>query len=313
MQYLAIGDDMYVFFYDDKGTPYGVFTLIDGVQEHLFYLYNAQGDVIAIIDEYAERVVNYEYSAWGELLSVTGSKADTIGTLNPFRSRGYCYDTETGLYYISSRYYDPEIGRWISPEPNVYEGEFDENSGLIGYNVYAYCFNNPITNFDPDGEAVANIVGGVIGGVAGAALGYLLANALGLKGWKKWALISAATVGGAVLGAFLGPYVAKLGGKVAAKLGIKTATKAAFKSIGKITAQKMKHINVPKHLWNKVLKRVTNKGVESLIQQAVKKGTWETLKGGVSKITYRYGGEIITVTGKIINGVFNVGDAWVNR
>ena len=107
--------------------------------------------------------------------------------------------------------------------------------------------------FDPTGESPANIIGGVIGGASGSALGYLLADALGLKGWKKWALISAATVGGAVLGAFLGPYVAKLGGKVAAKLGIKTATKAAFKSIGKITAQKMSHINVPKHLWGEVL------------------------------------------------------------
>ena len=110
---MATGDDMYVFFYDDKGTPYGMFTVLDGVQQYFFYLYNAQGDVIAIIDDYAERVVNYEYSAWGELLSVTGSKADTVGTLNPFRYRGYCYDTETGLYYVSSRYYDPEIGRWI--------------------------------------------------------------------------------------------------------------------------------------------------------------------------------------------------------
>ncbi len=61
-----------------------MFTVLDGVQQYFFYLYNAQGDVIAIIDDYAERVVNYEYSAWGELLSVTGSKADTIGTLNPF-------------------------------------------------------------------------------------------------------------------------------------------------------------------------------------------------------------------------------------
>ena len=218
---------------------------------------------------------------------------------------------ETGYYYLNSRYYDPEVGRFINADNSeiLLEGQDD----LLQYNLFAYCFNNPVNMFDPTGESPANIIGGVIGGASGSALGYLLADALGLKGWKKWALISAATVGGAVLGAFLGPYVAKLGGKVAAKLGIKTATKAAFKSIGKITAQKMSHINIPKHLWGKVLKKVTNKGIENLIQQAVKKGSWETLKGGVSKITYRYGGEIITVTGKIINGVFKVGDAWVNR
>ena len=147
LQYMATGDDMYVFFYDDKGTPYGVFTLIDGVQEHLFYLYNAQGDVIAIIDDYAERVVNYEYSAWGELLSVTGSKADTVGTLNPFRYRGYCYDTETGFYYVSSRYYDPEIGRWINADGYVSTGQ-----GVLGNNMFAYCGNNPVNRVDHTGQ-----------------------------------------------------------------------------------------------------------------------------------------------------------------
>ena len=147
LQYMATGDDMYVFFYDDKGTPYGVFTLIDGVQEHLFYLYNAQGDVIAIIDDYAERVVNYEYSAWGELLSVTGSKADTVGTLNPFRYRGYCYDTETGLYYLNSRYYDPVTQRFLNGDGYASTGQ-----GILGNNMFAYCGNNPMNNYDPYGE-----------------------------------------------------------------------------------------------------------------------------------------------------------------
>ena len=59
---------------------------------------------------------------------------------------------ETGLYYVSSRYYDPEIGRWISPEPNVDYGEFDEGAGLLAYNVYAYCANNPIIYCDLTGE-----------------------------------------------------------------------------------------------------------------------------------------------------------------
>ena len=139
----------------------------------------------------------------------------------------------------------------------------------------------------------------------------MLASKLQLSGFKKWALISAATVGGAALGAFLGPYAAKLGGKVAAKLGM-NVTKTAFKSISKITTEKMSHINVSKHLWGKVLKNVTNRRIENLIQQAIKRGSWETLRGNVSKITYHYRGEIITVTGKVINGVFNISDAWVS-
>ena len=143
---MATGDDLLVFLYDDKGTPYGVFTLIDGVQEHLFYLYNAQGDVIAIIDDYAERVVNYEYGAWGELLSVTGSKADTVGVLNPFRYRGYCYDTETGLYYLNSRYYDPITQRFVNADSYVTTGQ-----GILAMNMFSYCGNSPILRTDPSG------------------------------------------------------------------------------------------------------------------------------------------------------------------
>ena len=150
LQYMATGDDLLVFLYDDKGTPYGMFTVLDGVQQYFFYLYNAQGDVIAIIDDYAERVVNYEYSAWGELLSVTGSKADTVGTLNPFRYRGYCYDTETGLYYVSSRYYDPAVGRWINADTTDILSLTYHHPGQ--YNLFSYCNNNPANDRDDDGQ-----------------------------------------------------------------------------------------------------------------------------------------------------------------
>ena len=84
---------------------------------------------------------SYVYDAWGNPLTTTGTMADTLGKLNPFRYRGYVYDTETGLYYVSSRYYDPEMGRWISSEPNIGNGEFGEGSEILGYNVYAYCCN----------------------------------------------------------------------------------------------------------------------------------------------------------------------------
>ena len=148
LQYMATGDDLLVFLYDDKGTPYGMFTVLDGVQQYFFYLYNAQGDVIAIIDDYAERVVNYEYGAWGELLSVTGSKADTVGVLNPFRYRGYCYDTETGLYYLNSRYYDPTTQRFLNGDGEI----SGVGNSIQGYNLFAYCFNNPICMDDADGN-----------------------------------------------------------------------------------------------------------------------------------------------------------------
>ena len=327
----TVNGTTYDYIYDNgqliyADTPSGSMTFIyenDSVvgykhgTEYYYYIKNLQGDIIGVIDKNCNLLYQYEYDAWGNHTvldaqnNVISPDASHIANANPLRYRGYFFDTETGLYYLLSRYYDPETGRFVNADnPEIL---FEEQDNLLQYNLFAYCFNNPINMTDSTGESPAHIIGGILGGVTGAALGKLLADALGLKGFKRWALIAAATVGGAVLGAFLGPYVAKLGSSVAAKLGIKTATKAAFKSIGKITVQKMKHINTSKHLWGKVLKKVTNKGIENLIQQAIKKGSWETLKGGVSKITYHYGGEIITVTGKIINNVFNISDAWVNR
>ena len=81
-----------------------------------YYVYNGQGDVIGILDSSGNRVVTYTYDSWGSPLSVTGSLASTVGQKNPIRYRGYYYDTETGLYYLQSRYYDPVVGarpRWL--------------------------------------------------------------------------------------------------------------------------------------------------------------------------------------------------------
>ncbi len=74
-----------------------------------YFLKNQQGDVIAITNKDGEVVCRYTYDAWGKVTSITGSLT-VMGQVNPFRYRGYYYDTETGLYYLQSRYYDPEAG-----------------------------------------------------------------------------------------------------------------------------------------------------------------------------------------------------------
>ena len=71
-----------------------------------------------------------------------------LAELNPLRYRGYVYDQETGLYYVSSRYYDPEIGRWINADNQLSTG-----SDLTGLNLFAYRGNNPVNRIDPTGEA----------------------------------------------------------------------------------------------------------------------------------------------------------------
>lgn len=75
-----------------------------------FYLKNAQGDVTGLVNTTGTQVVAYTYDAWGNPISTTGSMATTLGEDNPFRYRSYVYDTETGLYYLGSRYYNPETG-----------------------------------------------------------------------------------------------------------------------------------------------------------------------------------------------------------
>ena len=113
-----------------------------------FYLKNAQGDVTGIVNAAGTQVVAYTYDAWGKLLSTTGSMAGTLGEYNPLRYRGYVYDTETGLYYLNSRYYNPETGRFINAD-NVLSGSVTTTSG---HNLFSYCDNNPISNADSSGN-----------------------------------------------------------------------------------------------------------------------------------------------------------------
>ena len=113
---------------------------------YYYYLRNAQSDIVKLIDKTGATVVEYRYDSWGKLLSTSGSLASTLGKNNPFRYRGYVYDEETGFYYLQSRYYNPEVGRFISSDVLLSTGQ-----GVLGHNAYAYCGNNPVMGYDPYG------------------------------------------------------------------------------------------------------------------------------------------------------------------
>ena len=160
--------------------------------------------VLGLIDSTAAAVVEYRYDAWGKLLAITGSMADTLGKYNPFRYRGYIYDDETGFYYVSSRYYDPEIGRWINADiPETLTADFEN---FAQYNLFAYCFNNPVNLSDETGT------------------------------WPSWATKLAIGVGAIVVGAAVVAATAATGGAAAAFVGAAVAGLKAAAVSGAIGA-----------------------------------------------------------------------------
>ena len=119
-----------------------------------YYEKNLQDDIIGIIDENGNKIVTYIYDSWGKTLSIKdqnssdiSSDLSHIGNINPFRYRSYYYDVETGLYYLNHRYYNPEFGRFISPDVVL-----GANEDMLSYNLYAYVSNNPISNCDKTGN-----------------------------------------------------------------------------------------------------------------------------------------------------------------
>jgi|GEM_PF-6339011 len=108
--------------------------------------------IVGLMDGSGTRVVEYTYDAWGKLISTTGTLATSLGADNPFRYRGYYYDTETGLYYLMARYYDPEVCRFISADVYMTTGQ-----GVLGGNMWAYCGNNPVRRVEVLGQSWEDI------------------------------------------------------------------------------------------------------------------------------------------------------------
>ncbi len=228
------------YYYDDTGSVIGF--NYDGAD--YYYGKNLQGDIVSIYSSNKVEVVQYRYDAWGNIISMTGSFANTVGRANPFRYRGYYYDTETGLFYVGARYYDPEIGRWLSPEPNVDAGEFDEGAGLLAYNVYAYCANNPVNFYDPSGEAILTciLVGAGIGLLAGGLFGAYRASKNGYTprdGWRYWKYVVGYGVVGGTAGALIGWGAGVLIPKFGAVMAAKSITSGG--GVGYATFQQLKN------------------------------------------------------------------------
>ena len=229
------------FFYDHTGVAgmkYNGTTYI--------YRKDVQGNIIALLDSNGRIVVKYAYDAWGNYAAEALDRVDgkvqfnnadpdiafnadyekykQLANINPFRYRGYYYDTETELYYLKSRYYDPITGRFIT----IDDISYIDPETINGLNLYSYCNNNPITNVDPNGNkwwhwviaaaaialavvvsvvscgsAVPVLVGAAIGAGASAVwnIGTQLVSNGGNFATINWGNVGMAALGGAVAGA----------------------------------------------------------------------------------------------------------------
>nr|DAD83598.1 MAG TPA: RHS repeat-associated core domain [Siphoviridae sp. ct89Z21]DAE12519.1 MAG TPA: RHS repeat-associated core domain [Siphoviridae sp. ctGfm48] len=230
-----------IFSYDAQGRPFAVKYSTNNGGSYITYFYalNQQGDVVKIFRSLPSRDSNgnlnglteavyatYTYDAWGNILSQSGSMAST----NPLRYRGYYYDSETGFYYLQSRYYDPATRRFINAD--VYSST--DSSDAISCNMFAYCGNNPTSRSDETGDFWNFIVGAVVGAVVNAVSTAVDAVKEGgldaLSDGKTWAKIGVSAAGGLVSGALAASGVG-LGASILGNTAISMAQNAANQAI----------------------------------------------------------------------------------
>ena len=186
------------FIYDNSGVA-GI------IHNGATYVYrkDGQGNICALIDSSGNIVVQYKYDAWGDhVIVLSDASNENLAKANPFRYRGYYYDEETGLYYLKTRYYDPETGRFIT----IDDISYIDPETINGLNLYAYCGNNPVMRVDANGNKwwhwllgglliVAITIATVV--TAGAAAAILGAGAAVVKG-----VMVGAAIGGLLGGGF---------------------------------------------------------------------------------------------------------------
>lgn len=157
--------------------------------DEYFYVRDLTGNIIKVIDESGIIKVEYRYDAWGRVLSITGD--NILKNVNSFLYKGYYYDFETQLFYCNSRYYSPELCRFISPDSI----EYLDPQTINGLNLYAYCMNNPIMYADPSGHSPTAWWEWALAGVAVAGL---IVGSIFTYGTLAGAVLAGAAIGAGI-------------------------------------------------------------------------------------------------------------------
>ena len=172
-----INSQIIVYLYDSNGAPIGFkyrdSSYTSGTWDTYVYEKNIQGDIIGVYDALTGiKHITYAYYAWGIFTSYyLNNDYSTTAGKNPFMYRGYYYDSDLGMYYLQSRYYDPIVCRFINADvPDVITAS---PTALTDKNLFAYCDNNPIMRADEDGEFWNYVIGGVVGCVVGGGVAAL--------------------------------------------------------------------------------------------------------------------------------------------
>ena len=205
-------DQTLEFLYDENNSVYCiVYTGGDGAGRY-YLIKNLQGDVTRILNNNLETVAQYVYDPWGKLVNILDANGEpnsgiSIANINPIRYRGYYFDMETGFYYVSSRYYDPEIGRFINADDIDYLGA---DGSPLSYNLFAYCMNNPVNRFDVNGNwSMPNWLKVTVGAVAIAGLAVATVCTGGAA-----AVVCGAALSGAIAGGASGAVMGAVGGGI---------------------------------------------------------------------------------------------------
>ena len=212
------------YMYDAKGAS-GM--IVDGTK--YYFRKNIFGDVVEIYNESGAKCAEYTYDAWGTCYPMLDTEG--VGSLNPFRYRGYYFVSRIGLYYLTTRFYDYTTGRFINADvPSIC---FDDGLTLPeGCNLYSYCRNNPISYVDPTGHFAIStlvvIIMTTVGVIVGGVYAYDKAYNDGARDWELfgWTLL------GAVIGGFIGFGIGRFLGSIASNLGNMSSLVGTLESVG---------------------------------------------------------------------------------